>query len=193
MGMPEHPLIPIAVGETRIAFPRCSVKAGGDPARNRHPDRSKLLIPGQPAGIHDVQFRINLPPIPNGQGSFFHQFTGRQIECLEQTHGVGEDRAAAVQPTESAVQALYGVGRVHDLTSSIGELEHWADAVPVVSPAVHTAGMLCLPRCSDRIQTGHRRLFVRGVINRLQVLGECFLSLSATYFSVLRTMCTIHR
>ena len=64
-GEPEHPLMPIAVGETRIAFPRRSVKAGGDPTHNRPPDRSKLLIPGQPAGIHDVQLRINLSPVQN--------------------------------------------------------------------------------------------------------------------------------
>ena len=100
------------------------------------------LIPGQPAGVHDVQLRIDLPPVSNGHGPFFRQLPGRQIERLGQGHGVGKDRAATVQPAEAAVQALYGVGRVHDLPGSLGELEHWADAVPVVAPAVHAAGVL---------------------------------------------------
>ena len=134
-------MIPIAVGEKSIAFPRRSVKAGVNRTHNLCPNPGKRLIPGQPAGIHDVQFRIDLSPVSNGHGPFFRQLPGRQVERLEQTHGVGEDRAATVQPAEAAVQALYGVGGVHDLPGGLGELEHGADAVPVVAPAVHAAGI----------------------------------------------------
>ena len=48
-------MIPIAVGERSIAFPRRSVKAGVNKARNLCPNPGKQLIPGQPAGEHDVQ------------------------------------------------------------------------------------------------------------------------------------------
>ena len=140
-GKPVKFLIPIAVGEDSIAFSRRSVKAGVDRTHNLCPNPGKPLIPGQPAGVHDVQLRIDLPPVSNGHGPFFRQLPGRQVERLEQTHGVGEDRAATVQPAEAAVQALYGVGGVHDLPGGLGELEHGADAVPVVAPAVHAAGI----------------------------------------------------
>ena len=45
-GEPEQPLIPIAVGEDSIAFPRRSVKAGVNRARNLCPNPGKPLIPG---------------------------------------------------------------------------------------------------------------------------------------------------
>ena len=170
-------MIPIAVGERSIAFPRRSVKAGVNRARNPCPNPGKQLIPGQPAGEHDVQFRIDLSPVSNGHGPFFRQLPGRQVERLGQGHGVGKDRAATVQPAESAVQALYGVGRVHDLPGSLGELEHGADAVPVVAPAVHAAGILGLPDGPNLVQTGQGSLFVRGMVDRLQVVGKRLLVL----------------
>ena len=105
-GRPVKPLVPIAVGERSIAFPRRSVKAGVNRTHILCPYPGKRLIPGQPAGIHDVQLRIDLPPVANGHGPFFCQLPGRQVERLEQAHGVGEDRAATVQPAEAAVQAL---------------------------------------------------------------------------------------
>ena len=135
------------------------------------------LIPGQPAGVHDVQLRIDLPPISNGHGPFFRQLPGRQIERLEQAHGVGKDRAATVQPAEAAVQALYGVGGVHDLPGGLGELEHGADAVPVVAPAVHAARIFGLPGGPYLVQAGQGGLFVRGMVDRLQVIGEGLLIL----------------
>lgn len=54
-GRPVKSVIPIAVGERSIAFPRRSVKAGVNKARNLCPNPGKQLIPGQPAGEHDVQ------------------------------------------------------------------------------------------------------------------------------------------
>ena len=90
---------------------------------------------------------------------------------------LGEDRAAAVQPAEAAVQALYGVGRVHDLLGGLGELEHGADAVPIVAPAVHAAGIFGLPGGPNLVQAGQGGLFVRGVIDRLQVVGKGLLIL----------------
>ena len=77
----------------------------------------------QPAGIHNGQFRVDLPPVSNGQGPFFRQFPGCQVERLSEAHGVG---------------------RIHDLLSGLRELKHRADAVPVVRPAVHAAGNLSL-------------------------------------------------
>lgn len=133
-GRPVKPLIPIAVGEDNIAFPRRSVKAGVKRTHKLCPSPGKWLIPGQPAGVHVVQLRVDLPPVSNGHGPFFRQLSGRQVERLKQAHGVGKDRAATVQPAEAAVQALYGVGRVHDLPGGLGELEHGAYAVPVVAP-----------------------------------------------------------
>ena len=64
-------LIPIAVGERSIAFPRRSVKAGVDGTHDLCPNPGKRLIRGQPAGIHDVQLRIDLPPSSNGSVHFF--------------------------------------------------------------------------------------------------------------------------
>ena len=84
--------------------------------------------------IHNGQFRVGLPLVSNGQNPFFRQCPGRQAERLSEVHSVGKDRATAVQLSEPAVQALYGVGRIHDLPSGLGELEHRADAVPVVRP-----------------------------------------------------------
>ena len=95
-GQLRESLIPIAVGEDSIAFPRRSVKAGVNRARNLWPNPGKQLIPGQPAGEHDVQFRIDLPPVSNGHGPFFRQLPGRQVERLGQGHGIGEDRAATI-------------------------------------------------------------------------------------------------
>ena len=91
-------------------------------------------VVAQPARIHNGQFRVDLPPVSNGQGPFFRQFPGRQVERLSEAHGIGKDRATAVQLSEPAVQALYGIGRIHDLPSGLGDLEHRADAVPVVRP-----------------------------------------------------------
>ena len=91
-GKPVKFLIPIAVGEDSIAFPRRSVKAGVDRTHNLCPNPGKPLIPGQPAGEHDVQLCIDLPPVSNGHGPFFRQLPGRQVERLGQGHGVGEDR-----------------------------------------------------------------------------------------------------
>ena len=34
-------------------------------------DPGKRLIPGQPAGVHDIQLRVDLPPVPNYLGPFF--------------------------------------------------------------------------------------------------------------------------
>ena len=89
-------LIPIAVGEKSIAFPRRSVKAGVDRTHKLCSSSVRPSIPGQPAGIHDIQLRADLPPVSSGHGSFFRQLPGRQIERLGQRHGVGKDRAAAV-------------------------------------------------------------------------------------------------
>ena len=68
---------------------------------------------GESAGVHDVQFRVNLPPVVNGHGPLFRQLPSRQIQRLGERHGVGKDRAATVQPTEAAVQTLDGVGGIH--------------------------------------------------------------------------------
>ena len=65
-----QPLIPIAVGRRSIAFPWRSVKAGVDRAFNLCPNPGKRLILGQPAGVHDDQLRVDLPPVPNGHGPF---------------------------------------------------------------------------------------------------------------------------
>ena len=65
----------------------------------------------------------------------------------DQRRGVGKDRAAAVQTAEPAVQTLDGVGSIHDLPRGLGELEHGADAVLIVDPAVHAAGIFGLPSC----------------------------------------------
>ena len=70
-GRPAKPVIPIAVGERSIAFPRRSVKAGVNRAHNLCPDPGKRLIPGQPAGVHDVQLRIDLPQFRTGMVHFF--------------------------------------------------------------------------------------------------------------------------
>mgnify|MGYP006900618202 CR=1 FL=1 len=131
----------------------------------------------QPAGIHNGQFRVDLPPVSNGQGPFFRQFPGCQVERLSEAHGVGEDRAPTVQPPESAVQALDRVGRIHDPPSGLRKLEHRADAVPVVRPAVHAAGISGLPGCPNLIQTTQSGLLVRCVVDRLQVIGEGLLVL----------------
>ena len=64
-------LIPIAVGEKSIAFPRRSVKAGVDRTHKLCFSSVRPSIPGQPAGIHNLQFCIDLPPISNGQRPFF--------------------------------------------------------------------------------------------------------------------------
>ena len=97
---------PIAVGERSIAFPRRSVKAGVNRTRSLRSGYGKLLILGQPAGVHDVELRIDLPPVSNGHGPFFRQLPGRKVQRLEQAHGVGEDRAATVQPAEAAVHKI---------------------------------------------------------------------------------------
>ena len=67
-------------------------------------------IPGQPAGVHDVLFRADLPPASDGRGPFLRQLPGRQAERLGQGHGIGKDRAATVHAAEAAVQAPYGAG-----------------------------------------------------------------------------------
>lgn len=41
-------------------------------------------------------------------------------------------------------QALDGVGGVHNLPGGLRKLEHGADEVPTVAPAVHTFGILGL-------------------------------------------------
>ena len=113
---------------------------------------------------------------------FFRQLPGGQVERLEQAHGVGKDRAPTVQPAEAAVQTLYSIGRVHDLPGGLGELEHGADTVPVVAPAVHAAGIFGLPSGPDLVQTGQGGLFVRSVVERLQVVGEGLLILICHIF-----------
>ena len=45
------------------------------------------------------------------------------LEHLEQAHGDGIFRASTIQPTKAAVQT-YLVICVHDLSDSLGELEH---------------------------------------------------------------------
>ena len=175
-------LIPIAVGERSIAFPRRSVKAGVDGTHDLCPNPGKRLIRGQPAGIHDVQLRIDLPPVANRHGPFFRQLPGRQIQRLGEDHGVGEDRPATVQPAEAAVQTLYGVGGMHDLPGGLGELEHGADAVPVVAPAVHAAEIFGLPSGPALVQASQRGLLIRGVVDRLQVIGEGLLVLVCHIF-----------
>ena len=127
-------------------------------------------IAAQPARIHNGQFRVDLPPVSNGQGPFFRQFPGRQVERLREAHGVGEDRAPTVQPPEPAVQALYGIGRIHDLPSGLRELEHRTDAVPVVPPAVHAAGIPGIPGCPNFIQTPQSSLLVRSMVDRKSVV-----------------------
>lgn len=60
------PVIPIAVGEDSIAFPQCTFKAGVDLHLLAGKLPGKLLIPGQPAGMHDVQLRVDLSPVLDG-------------------------------------------------------------------------------------------------------------------------------
>ena len=108
---------------------------GNQRAANEGSDsRHRRSLAAQPARIHNGQSRVGLPPVSNGQGPFFRQFPARQVERLSEAHSVEKDRATAVQLSEPAVQALYGIGRIHDLPSGLGELEHRADAVPVVRP-----------------------------------------------------------
>lgn len=133
-------LIPIAVGEKSIAFPRRSVKAGVDRTRILRTGSGRSSIPSQSAGIHDIQLRVDLPPISNGHGPFFRQLPGRQTERPGQRHGAGKGRAAAVQPAEPAVQALDGVGGIHDLPRGLGELEHILvgdSALSILNLALH--------------------------------------------------------
>ena len=82
-------LIPVAIGAIAIsiAFSRRSVKAGVERTLSLRPGRS---IAAQPAGIHNGQFRVNLPPISNGQGPFFRQFPGRQVERLVRPTALGK-------------------------------------------------------------------------------------------------------
>ena len=68
----------------------------------------------------------------------------------DQRRGVGKDRAAAVQTAEPAVQTLDGVGSIHDLPRGLGELEHGADAVLIVDPAVHAAGIFGIRHAARR-------------------------------------------
>ena len=114
-----------------IAVPSVPSRLASSERSASGPGRS---VAAQPARIHNGQSRVGLPPVSNAQGPFFRQFPARQVERLSEAHSVGKDRATAVQLSEPAVQALYGVGRIHDLPSGLGELEHRADAVPVVRP-----------------------------------------------------------
>ena len=171
-GETKKSLISIAVGEKSIAFPRRSVKAGVDRTRVLRTGSGRSSIPSQSAGIHDIQLRVDLPPISNGHGPFFRQLPCRQIERLGQSHSVGKDHATTVQAAEPAVQALDGVGGIHDLPRGLGELEHRTDAVPIIAPAGHTAGEFGLPGGSNLVQASQRGLLVRRVIDRLQVVGE---------------------
>ena len=60
-GEAKKPLIPIAVGGKNIASPRSSAKAGVDRTRVLRSGSGRPSIPGQPAGIHDIQLRADLP------------------------------------------------------------------------------------------------------------------------------------
>lgn len=71
----------------------------------------------------------------NGQRPFFRQLPCHRVERFKQTHGIGEDHAAAVQ-------ALDGVGGVHNLQGSLRKLEHGADEVLAVAPVVLHSGYL---------------------------------------------------
>ena len=155
-GDAKKPLIPIAVGGKSIAFPRRSVKADVDRARVLRTGSGRSSIPSQSAGIHDIQLRVDLPPISNGHGPFFRQLPGCQIERFGQRHGVGKDCAAAVQAAESAVQALDGVGGIHDPPRGLGELEHGTDAVPAACQKSHNATSQCSFLCDRKARKSKR-------------------------------------
>ena len=121
---------------------RRSVKAGVNRTHSLCPNPGKRLIPGQPAGAHDVLLPIDLAPSCKRAWSFFSSVPGRRTECFSEAYGVGEDRAPRVHPAEGAVRILYGVGRAHDLPGGLGKLELGADAAPFVAPGGSAAGML---------------------------------------------------
>ena len=76
MGESAQHLIPIAVGEDSIALPRRSIKAGVNIMCILRSRPGQTLIPGQSAGVHDVQLRVDLPPVSDGR-VFFRQLSGR--------------------------------------------------------------------------------------------------------------------
>ena len=92
-------------------------------------------------------------PVSNRHDPFFRQFPDRQVEGLEQNRG---DCTPTVQSPEAAVQALYGIGRIHDLPDGLRELKHGAGAVSVVTPAFRASrifGRLDCTTSSRRIRS----------------------------------------
>lgn len=90
-GMTEKLLIPIAVGENSIAFPRRSGKAASIDDSPQCFCPAVSLIPGQPARVHDIQLRIDLPPVSDGSGPCFRQSPCYKIQRLGESHGIGVD------------------------------------------------------------------------------------------------------
>lgn len=126
----------------------------------------------QASFIHDAQFPIDLPPVADWHGPFLCRFKGRQVEGLEQCVIAGEDTALPVQFPVCGIQALYRVRGIYDLPHSSGELEDWADGIPVLFPAPHGIRILPAPFLCHTFQ-GIQGLFFRWLlIDRLPVSAE---------------------
>mgnify|MGYP007116763194 CR=1 FL=1 len=77
---------------------------------------------------------------------------GAHSKAQQDTELLGN--AAMARADHRIRRAINGVGGIDDLPDGGGELEHGADHVPVVLPALHAAGILLLPSLRDSQHPG---------------------------------------
>lgn len=55
------------------------------------PSRLFIVSFGKPVFVHDRQFAVNLPQVPDCHAPFFRSFKGGQIQGLKKSLGTGEN------------------------------------------------------------------------------------------------------
>ena len=112
--------------------------------------------------------------------------TGK-IQSLQKAHVIRKDAPAAVQTAEAAVQTFNSIRGIEYLPGSLRKLEHRTDHIPVLLPALHSTRIFLVPFLCDFLHSGMTRLFIRRVIDGLQVVRKRLFVLVRNVFQRIST------
>ena len=158
-----------------MAFPRHSVKTGVDRTRALRSGSGQSSIPGQPAGIHDIQLHAGLPQFRTGMVHFFVSSQVARQSALVSAMALGKTARPLFRLSMALV--VYMTFRAVWENLNMGLMQSQLSLQRVMQPGYF---------CSQAARTSSRRVHAvcssGGAADRLQIVGEGLFVLARRVF-----------
>lgn len=121
----------------------------------------------KPPLVHDAQFSIYLPPVPDCGCPLFGCFKRSQIQGFQQRCITRKYASLAVELSIGGIERFYGIGRIDHFSHAFGKLENRRNRIPVIFPAFHRVRIFRTPFLTHSLKKCQGFFLVRCLINCL--------------------------